>query len=38
LANGLRAGYDPSGFPQLADDLEAESFLETTRKLNERDQ
>ncbi len=35
---GLRVGYDPSGFNQLADDLEAESFLETTRKLNERDQ
>ena len=30
---GLRAGYDPSGFNQLADDLEAEAFLETTRKL-----
>ena len=33
---GLRAGYDPSGFNQLADDLEAEAFLETTRKLMER--
>ena len=30
---GLRAGYDPSGFNRLADDLEAEAFLETTRKL-----
>lgn len=33
---GLRAGYDPAGFNQLADDLEAEAFLETTRKLMER--
>ena len=33
---GLRAGYDPAGFNQLADDLEAEAFLETTRKLRER--
>ena len=33
---GLRAGYDPSGFNRLADDLEAEAFLETTRKLMER--
>ena len=32
---GLRAGYDPAGFNQLADDLEAEAFLETTRKLME---
>lgn len=30
---GLRAGLDPAGFNQLADDLEAEAFLETTRKL-----
>ena len=30
---GLRAGYDPSGFNQLADDIEAEAFLEATRKL-----
>lgn len=33
---GLRAGYDPAGFNQLADDLEAEAFLESTRKLMER--
>ena len=33
---GLRAGYDPAGFNQLADDLEAEAFLESTRKLRER--
>jgi hypothetical protein len=32
---GLRAGHDPVGFNQLADDLEAEAFLETTRKLME---
>lgn len=32
---GLRAGYDPAGFNQLADDLEAEPFLESTRKLLE---
>jgi hypothetical protein len=30
---GLQAGHDPVGFNQLADDLEAEAFLETTRKL-----
>jgi hypothetical protein len=30
---GLRAGLDPTGFNRLADDLEAEAFLETTRKL-----
>ena len=30
---GLRAGLDPAGFNRLADDLEAEAFLETTRKL-----
>jgi hypothetical protein len=30
---GLRAGHDPSGFNRLSDDLEAEAFLETTRKL-----
>lgn len=35
---GLRAGHDPAGFNQLADDLEAEAFLETTRKLMERRQ
>ena len=33
---GLRAGHDPAGFNQLVDDLEAEAFLETTRKLMER--
>ncbi len=33
---GLRAGHDPAGFNQLADDLEAEAFLETTRKLLEQ--
>ena len=33
---GLRPGYDPAGFNSLADDLEAEAFLETTRKLMER--
>lgn len=33
---GLRAGYDPAGFNSLADDLEAEAFLETSRKLMER--
>ena len=33
---GLRAGLDPVGFNRLADDLEAEAFLETTRKLVER--
>jgi hypothetical protein len=32
----LRAGLDPAGFNRLADDLEAEAFLETTRKLVER--
>ena len=35
---GLRAGYDPAGFNRLTDDLEAEAFLETTRKLMERTQ
>ena len=30
---GLRSGLDPSAFNRLADDLEAEAFLETTRKL-----
>lgn len=30
---GLRTGLDPTGFNRLADDLEAEAFLETTRKL-----
>ncbi|TAG11542.1 MAG: antitoxin [Verrucomicrobia bacterium] len=34
----LRAGYDPAGFNRLADDLEAEAFLEMTRKLIERSQ
>ncbi len=32
---GLRAGLDPAGFNRLADDLEAEAFLENTRKLQE---
>lgn len=32
---GLRAGNDPAGFNRLADDIEAEAFLETTRKLME---
>lgn len=32
---GLRAGHDPAGFNRLADDLEAEAFLESTRKLME---
>lgn len=34
---GLRAGCDPVGFNRLADDLEAEAFLETNRKLKEQD-
>jgi hypothetical protein len=34
---GLRAGHDPTGFNRLADDLEAEAFLESSRKLMERD-
>jgi hypothetical protein len=33
---GLRTGLDPAGFNRLADDLEAEAFLETTRKLREQ--
>jgi hypothetical protein len=33
---GLRAGHDPAGFNRLADDLEAEAFLESTCKLMER--
>lgn len=33
---GLRAGHDPAGFNRLADDLEAEAFLETSRKLVDR--
>ena len=33
---GLRAGHDPAGFNRLADDLEAEAFLESTRKLMEQ--
>ena len=32
---GLRTGLDPTGFNRLADDLEAEAFLESTRKLAE---
>ena len=35
---GLRAGHDPAGFNKLADDLEAEEFLETTRKLLKHEQ
>jgi hypothetical protein len=30
---GLRAGLDPSRLHDLADDLEAEAFVATTRKL-----
>jgi hypothetical protein len=33
---GLLALHDPASFNQLADDLEAEAFHETTRKLMER--
>ena len=33
---GLRTGLDPAGFNRLADDLEAEAYLESTRKLTER--
>ncbi|MES2997335.1 MAG: hypothetical protein V4733_11055 [Verrucomicrobiota bacterium] len=33
---GLRAGIDPAGFQKLVDDLAAESFLETTKDLTER--
>lgn len=32
---GLRAGLDPAGFNRLADDLEAEAFLKTARKLQD---
>ncbi len=35
-AMGLRTGLDPAGFNHLADDLEAEAYLEITRKLSER--
>lgn len=35
---GLLPARDPSGFNRLSDDLEAEAFLETTRKLQVRDQ
>lgn len=35
---GLRTGHDPTGFNRLVDDLEAEAFLETTRKLMQRSQ
>jgi len=34
---GLRTGLDPAAFNRLADDLEAEAFMETTRKLIERE-
>ncbi len=30
---GLRPGIDPTGFNKLADDLEADAFLELTAKL-----
>lgn len=32
----LKAGLDPAGFSKLADDLEAEAFVEGTRALLER--
>lgn len=32
---GLRSGLDPSGFNRLADDLEAEAFLESNRQPEE---
>jgi hypothetical protein len=32
---GLRAGIDPTRLHEVADDLEAEAFLATTRKLQE---
>ncbi len=35
---GPRPGHDPAGFSRLADDLEAEAFLETSRKRTDRDQ
>jgi len=31
---GLRAGIDPAGLNKIADDLEAEAFLEKTQRLN----
>lgn len=34
---GLRIGLDPAAFNRLADDLEAEAFMETTRKLIDRE-
>jgi len=33
---GLRSGIDPAGLNQLADDLEVEAFIETTKKLQKR--
>lgn len=33
---GVRTGHDPAGFHRLANDLEADAFLENTRKLLER--
>lgn len=33
---GLRSGLDPAASNRLVDDLEAEAFLETTRKLVEQ--
>ena len=32
-AMGLKAGVDPASFNQLADDLEADAFLETSARL-----
>jgi len=32
----LLTGIDPSGFNKLGDELEADAFLETTRKLIKR--
>jgi hypothetical protein len=33
---GLRPGIDPMGFSKLFDDLEAEAFLATTRRLKSK--
>ena len=33
---GLRAGLDPAQFHEVANDLEAEAFATTTRKLREK--
>lgn len=32
---GMKAGIDPIGLSKLADDLEAEVFIETTRRLHD---